>query len=153
MVVSGDKQHGVCGKKKWNWVRVLSLSFHFLLPTIIPSMFHIHIRAHPSTISVTYSKNRSRSISRTKHTPRHTFVFGKFSAQLSLSVLRVLPMGIQKSLHFKEKIKAINSKKAKSILVHSYDLRTGDDNDDNPPKRCNPWAKNNNLHVTTILFI
>lgn len=114
--VSEDKQHGVCGKKKWNWVGVLSLSFHFLLPTIIPSMFHIHI--HPSTISVTYSKHRSRSINHTKHTPRHTFVFGKFSLQFSLSVLRLVPMGIPKSFHFKEKIKAIFHKSLKRLKVY-----------------------------------
>jgi hypothetical protein len=92
VAVLEDKQHGVCGKKKWNWVGVLSVSFHFLLPTIIPSMFHIHI--HPSTISVTCSKYRSRSINHTKHTPCHTLVFGKFLPQLSLSVLRLVPMGI-----------------------------------------------------------
>jgi hypothetical protein len=103
--VSEDKQHGACGKKKWNWVGVLSLSFHFLLPTIIPPMFHIHI--HPSTIGVTYSKCRSRSTNQTKHTPCHTFVFWKFSPQLSLSVLTLVPMGIKISLQFKEKIKAI----------------------------------------------
>jgi len=111
-----DKQHGVCGKKKWNWVGVLSLSFHFLLPTIISSMFHIHI--HPSTISVTYSKYRSRSINCTKHTPHHTFVLGKFSPQFSLSVLRLVPMGIQKSFHFKGKIKAIFQKSLKRLQVY-----------------------------------
>jgi hypothetical protein len=114
--VSEDKQHGVCGKKTWRWVGVLSLSFHFLLPTIIPSTFHIHI--HPSTIGVTYSKYRSCSINHTKHTPCHTFVFGKFSPQLSISVLRLALKGIKKSLHFKEKIKTIFYKSLKSLKVY-----------------------------------
>jgi len=36
--------------------------------------------------------------------------------------------------------------------MHSYNLST-DDDDDNPPKWCDPWAKNNNLYVTTPQFI
>ena len=43
---------------KWKWDGVFSMSFHLPLPTVLPSMLHIHI--HPSIINATDSRQTGR---------------------------------------------------------------------------------------------